>query len=231
MKKPYLITVCSFTLGVKRYLSTLHRLEDSASVVFVDCEPHTHDIAGFRGFTRDFRHIKEDMPYPGHHGRWFLVPEDLDPNRWWIFTDTHDVIFQAPIPDLDQYGNIDVFVQAEGMTHENNWFWKKCIDERWPELKYLYPMPVYCCGVTAMRGHVFRDYQRFLSQWKPEIWDQLPFNTFLSTVTYGNLPKLSAALFDNFNKRLYRTGETFKWTKTGEIPAIVHGNGSSKEWL
>ncbi len=52
---------------------------------------------------------------------------DLDPDRWWIFTDTSDVIFQRPVPDLDIFGK-PILVCNERQLHDNA-FWYPVIHQ------------------------------------------------------------------------------------------------------
>jgi hypothetical protein len=232
MKKPYLISVASSTLGVhKNYIRTLPNLKDSVELVYVDCDPCIPDPGVLEEHLKDVRYIKARVRYPGHHHRWQLIPNDLDQDRWWIFTDNHDVIFQGPIPDLDQFG-ADILVQAEGMTHEENGVWKNCLETRWPELRNLLALPVYCCGVVAAKGCLLHRYKNWIYGFPPDVWDQLPFNEWLIGKNYADCPELSASLYDNlYADRLCRVGGFFTWVHTGVRPAIVHGNGSSKKDL
>lgn len=229
-KKPYLISLASFTPGVERYISSLKNLKDSVELVYVDFVKHLP--IPIRGLS-EVIYLKQPNGYPGHHRRWEFIPKFLEEDRWWIFTDTQDVIFQGPIPDLDSFG-ADILVQYEGMTHEENGVWNQCITERWPSMSNLLPLPVYCCGVFATRGHMIREYQDYIKGYKEEIWDQIPFNQWIQDKSYKDCPELSAALFSNYYSGKLIDGHkpgSFAWKETGVVPAIVHGNGSSKELL
>jgi hypothetical protein len=230
MQKPYLISLASYTIGVDRYLASLDYLGDSVELIYVDFEPRvpTHD---YFEDLHDFRLYDPKKSYPGHHNRWKHIPDDLDQDRWWIFTDTQDVIFQRPIPDLDQFG-ADVLVQAEGMTHAENQVWRECIEGRWPEQANLLPLPVYNCGCWAARGHLMHGYKSYIAGYDAAMWDQIPFNQWLIGKNFKDCPELSAALYLSFySGRLSRLDGTYFWTGTGLVPSIVHGNGSSKEIL
>lgn len=238
MKKPYLISLASYTPGVDRYLDTLEKLEDSVELVYVNFKPglpiKSSEIAHTLPVT-DLLLVDPMHNYPGHHHRWKYVPEDLDWSRWCIFSDTQDVMFQGPIPNLDQFG-ADILTQAEGMTHEENSVWRHCLTQRWPQYGNLLKLPVYCCGTFAMRGHLLHEYKTYLKDYDPAVWDQIPFNEYILDKRHADCPQLSAAIYNNFYsgalvKSLTEDGTQFWWSETGVRPAIIHGNGSSKAEL
>lgn len=233
-KKPYLISLASHTDGCDRYLKSLHRLEDSVSLVYVEFAPHAWKFPVSACGLSDVRHIRHASPYPGPHPRWQYIPEDLDPNRWWVFADTADVLFQRPIPDLDQF-DADILVQCEGMTHAENPVWGPYIRDRYPQYSSLLPLPVLCCGVVACKGWQMLSFVNFIKGFDPNVWDQIPFNLWVRQFRYMDCRELSMALYGNaYDERgsVIRTADgSFLWGSPAIIPAIVHGNGAAKELL
>ena len=227
--KPYLISTCSYTPGVDRYIKSLSNLLETVELVYVDFTPHlVGEISGLSSVRR----IKEPRRYPGPQARWQHIPTDLDLDRWWIFTDTQDVVFQRPIEDLDRFDSRCVLVQYEGMTHAENGFWSGYIESR-SVYQNLLPLPVFCSGTVAAKGRVMMEFIKYIGNCDQTVWDQLHFNQWLIGRHVFNSQLLSAALYTNgYNGKLVKTisGE-FVWEDTGIVPAIVHGNGCSKELL
>src|SRR5918911_1238269 len=140
-KRPYLISCASRTDGVERYENTLKFLEGSVEPVTI-------------WFDK----------YPGHLYRFdVLLRKNLDQDRWWIFTDCVDVVFQAPIPDLDVCKH-DILVCDEKQIH-NNVFWRPYI-LRYPVFSPLLPFTSYNVGCQAMRGYAFMHFVRYLGQFR-----------------------------------------------------------------
>jgi len=216
----------------------LVELKDSVELVYVDFTPRIPQPYFAVPLTQ-FQHVISPKSYPGHHLRWKYIPENLEKDRWWIFTDTQDVIFQHEIPDLDEF-DADVLIQYEGMTHEQNGVWNLCIKDRWPQYSSLLEKPVYCCGVWAARGNVMYDYAtKYIPTYDPNVWDQIPFNMWLyeNGLTHKDCPELSAAMYSNYyTGKLAVSGNLkftreYSWTDSEIVPAIIHGNGCSKDLL
>lgn len=232
-QKPYLISLTSYGQGSDRYLASLPNLKDSVELIYVEFMPYTPTLifAASTGVSNVHR-VYQGISYPGASYRWRHIPEDLDLARWWIFTDTWDVVFQAPIPDLDQFGAADVLVQYEGETHAENGVWRPLIALS-PEMSNLLPLPVFCAGTIAAKGHLMKDLIDYLRKANPNIWDQLHFNQWLIGKNFKDCRELSVALYKNYYlwNISKSQGGKFIWDQSRIVPAIVHGNGSGKEFL
>ena len=113
--------------------------------------------------------IKADKNYPGNTGRHkdlynVLKQLEINKNAWCIFTDVHDVVFQAPLPKLPE--DADVLVCNEGKIFRDIEFWKMKMPKR------MWDYPAYNSGVWAMRYSVLMDYWKSLmNQWdKFYVW-------------------------------------------------------------
>ncbi len=230
--KPYLISLASDSLGVERYLSSLWNLKDSVDWVNVEFKPYFSS-----GLKRAVgRTISAGHQYPGHLFRWNYIPQDLDPDRWWIFTDTADVIFQAPIPDLDETGK-KIIVAYEGISFAENGFWTGLI-EHYPQFKNLLEQPVFNVGCWAMRGDEARDFIAYLKARRKEgmhqACEQLIYNQWLETKTpqiMGTHRNLMCTLYAGLERGfVHRDGGAFI-NQLGEPFSIVHANGNTKNYL
>ena len=237
MKKPYLISLSSFTPGVERYLKTMGELQDSVEPVFVDLYPHipTQFLCYFQDFNRYWYHCVPEA-YPGNHSRMKYIPANLEEDRWWIFTDTHDVIFQSRIPDLDEY-DVDVLLANEGENWEESGLWVnylKKVKELGSAMDELNRTPIYNGGCFAMKGHIFKQYVNYLTNHEAfktgQFSDQPLLNLFALKQKSSDCP----ALFMTIYKHMYNKNgscEDGVFIRDGFIPSIVHGNGCGKDFL
>lgn len=230
MQRPYLIAMASDCDGVDEFFSSLYRLEDSVELVFISFLPYFKPFRTY-GISRA-RLISTGEKWRGNQYRWAYLPEDLDPDRYWIFTDVADVRFQGPVPDLDFYLG-SVLTQYEGLTHADTPIWKDCIEHRFTQFKHLLPARVMNGGGWAAKGWDMKKFAKILLDSDPAIWDQLTFNDWLQYNHHQDCPELFGALYNNYySGDLIKNGTVFHWAKHGGItPAIVHGNGCSKNVL
>ncbi len=226
--KPYLISLASYTEGVKRYLESLKNLENSVDWVSVEFEPYLPSLAVF---------YRQPCPYPGNLYRFDYLPKNLDSNRWWIFTDTADVIFQRPVPNLDQDA-VEVWVAPESEIHGNNGVWRGFI-ERYPCAHRLLDQPIYNMGGWAMKGDKAAELVEYLKQNRAKFnchpnSDQVLYNLWLldqPKEIIGVHPTLLVAMYANIEKGVVRKENGLWVNERGEPYCICHFNGSTKEFL
>jgi hypothetical protein len=177
-------------------------------------------------------------PYPGHMHRFdVLLERALDRDRWWIFTDCVDVIFQAPVPDLDEC-NHDVLVCDEKQIH-NNVFWRPYIDQ-YPVFKRLLPFTSYNAGCQAMKGHAFTSFIQYMMLFReqlgpcaPQFLEQLIYNMWIQDHRYSiaEHPNLFTTLLLNMTQDYVEFRDGLFVNPLREVFSIVHANGISKGWL
>jgi hypothetical protein len=101
--------------------------------------------------------VKMDKEYAGNTGKHRdlakVIPtmKDWQPNDWVIFTDVHDVVFQAPIPKLP---NLTLLTSCEGKKFGEIDFWR----DRMPAEYHSWT--AYNVGTFAIR------YELLLQFWK-----------------------------------------------------------------
>lgn len=210
MKKPYLISICSYAPELDNYTKSLSKLEDSVEPVSVILKS-----------------------YPGHLLRWDYMPKDLDRERIFIFTDSFDVIFQKPIPTLSpDY----IYVADEGEIFKNNGFWRSKMKNH-PQFDILYDKPIYNIGSFACTGKRMDSFVSFSQTsrigFKLGSTDQLLFNLWLQKpenhVLLKEIPDLFTSIYANMEKGLTVLNEKNQFVnQNGELYSIVHFNGGTK---
>lgn len=217
--KPYLLTLSSHTSGMPRFLESLKHID--VEHIAVQFNPTTPEIKSY---------YEPGISYPGHIQKYGHVPLDLDQERYIIFTDTDDVIFQKGLPEL---GEFDLYLAAENVIHRGSW-WEPYINEH-PVFEELLDKQIYNSGSWAMKAkHLYAllDFQQEIG-----IFDRLCqcyFNLFIyrhpELTRYENID-----LFCTLHANMYRPevvkGEDGIWRNNGEIITCVHANGSTKEHL
>lgn len=222
-KKPYLVSIASFTEGAEpeeyvrgynRYYETLKNLKDSVEHIDVR-------LSG----------------YPGHVERWQFFPKGLDPSRWVIFTDTPDVIFQAPIPDLDAEGK-EIYAAWEGENHQDNAWWVEKFKTIWSGYTDLLDKPVYNAGTWAMKVPYAQMWVERINNiyWGGDrngMCEQAEYCRWLNSHgdKVGVHPSLMSVLHANLSKgNIVKRGNLFM--NRDNIPySIIHGNGDTKKFL
>ncbi len=239
--RPYLITSTNDIPGKDRWVASLQRtLGDSVQPAIIMWEPH---------FAVPGDWIVRKMPqrYPGNLARFLpLLDMDLERDRWFLFTDTADVLFQAPLPALDQ-GEAKVLVAGEGERHDENDFWQPHL--ALPLFADLAAAPIYNAGTWAAVGHLFMHFVQSLSEMQEEcrrhgwpvlqIYDQLIFNKWIQAnrAFCAEMDTLFCTLYANytgprFNGRGEARLEEGRFVNRCGAPyAIVHANGSTKALL
>jgi hypothetical protein len=219
MNKPYLLTISSHTEGFPRLLESLKHID--AEHIIVQFQPTTPGLASY---------IEYDEPYPGHIQKYAYIPRDLDPERYIIFTDTDDVIFQKELPEL---GEFDLYLAPENVIHRGSW-WEPYIAEH-PEFESLLDKPIFCSGTWAMKVKTLYELLDF--QQKVGIFGNLCqcyFNLFIYSredLTRSEDIGLFCSLHANMHRADVVKGEDGIWRHNGEVIVCVHANGSLKAHL
>lgn len=229
--KPYLISLASYTKGVDQYLSSLKNLGDSVEWIDIEFLPYFPEYDG--------KKILPPVLYPGHLGRFIVLGQLIDSGlelaleNWWIFTDTGDVRFQAPIPDL---GTEDViYVTPENIKHKDAEWWAQMARND-KSFEPLMELPVYNMGTVAMKGHRFYEFLCYLKEqsagFKQNLthyYDQPIFNFWLQRHMdkLRVKPEFMSCLFDNLGKTVTeRDGQYFY---SDQLISIVHANGGAQK--
>jgi hypothetical protein len=184
----------------------------------------------FQPYTEGLKSYKEyQQPYPGHLQRYNFVPKDLDKDRYILFTDTDDVVFQKPLPENLEY---DIYLACENVIHVDT-VWNRFF-EKYPPFQPIQYREVYNCGTYLMKVDLFYRYIDFLNNYRVDDFSkynfqQLHFNLFLllnSDLSRVIDLSLFCPLYANFEKGLCYKDEKGIWrTKGGDIISCVHGNG------
>jgi len=219
---PYLLTISSNMPNTQRFLDSVKEID--VEHISVQFKPY---------YYKEIAYKLLPFPYPGNLARFKFVPENLDPNRFLIFTDTDDVIFQKDLPYLDFFDN-EIYVADEHELHKNS-YWKSYCD-KYSEFKCLLDRTIYNEGCFAMKVFVFYDLIKYINSrfdyYFPRNIDQLLFNKWLikwATISSDN--SLFSTLYNNINKGFIEKIDGVWKTKKGEVISVVHGNGSTKNLL
>lgn len=184
-------------------------------------------------FKDSFDHQVTSLPvYPGNVQRFFLIPEITDDNGWYIFTDTSDVIMQAPIPSLEGIKG-SIIVANENEIHANS-FWGEYMKG---EFASLADKTIYNAGSFAMRGKQLKEFIALLEKHtqKPHLpfVDQLVLNLFCqkNKTLLVEHPTLFTTLYANMDKGIIMKRGN-QWINSSLQPFVfVHANGSYKKFL
>jgi hypothetical protein len=124
--KPTIIGAFSCTKKSYGYLHTLGEyVGDSADAILLQYK--TKGDTGHVQVPSNTQLVVMDKPYAGNTGKHRdlakVIPtiKDWRPDDWVIVTDVHDVVFQAPIPELP---NNTILTSCEGKTFGEIDFWR-----------------------------------------------------------------------------------------------------------
>lgn len=241
MTRPYLITSLNEMPGKERWVrSAIECLGDSVQPVVIMWQPE---------FEAPSHWIVRRMarPYAGHLQKLTpLLDMDLDLDRWFIFTDGSDVLFQAPLPNLDAAG-YRILLSNEGIRHCDSDFWRPHLSL--PPYSSLADAPIYNVGSWAAIGHEFVGFLRYLEKalvscrergWPVfHVHEQLIYNRWVQGrgEMCGEMAGLFCTLYANYTGPAFNGHGTARLvdgrfvTADGRPYAIVHANGSTKEML
>lgn len=216
---PYLLTLASDMPGADRFYDSIKCLGkvEHVAVQFLPFSKRT--------FSRS---ITNNIPFPGHFNKWKYVPNDLDPERYIIFSDTSDVIFQWALPKFEY----DLYLAPEAVEHWDT-MWKEHI-EKFPAFATLMYKEVMNCGTFAMKVKTMYEYRDFIMNFDSQgygKWDyrleQLYFNMFvymrhdLSKVIDRSI---FCPLFANTYHGIKKADDGL-WETENEVISCVHANG------
>lgn len=208
--KPFLVSIYSYTKGCDNYERTFPKVAES--VERVNCRLNR---------------------YPGHLYRWDKMPQNLDRNRVFIFTDTADVVFQKPFPPLDPQ---KIYVANEGETFGQSGLWRSLM-RRYPEFAVLSDETDYNVGSFACGGILMDNFIEFLKAHRNDSrrmsLEQPIFNLWLRQPNIWpritEVPDLFCSVYANFEHNLAGIKNERVVNRNGEIFTVVHFNGSMKE--
>lgn len=236
-QRPYLLYLGSDCFGVEKYIHSMPKLGDSVEPIMVQFIPHFKTaIPILDNYFMDAKIYLTPVPYPGHLRRWDHVPMNLDRSRYVIFTDGADVIFQTPIPLLDQK---KIFVSDEGITFGENGFWMGVIKE-YPKFAFLEKEKVYNVGTFAMPLEDLERWIHFIQENREGVTnqavEQLLFNMWIrqpeirfKVVAH---PFLFGTLYANLEKKIITQLTNVGFINNdGDLFPIVHANGNMKCFL
>lgn len=220
---PYLLTLASDMEGTDRFLDSLENTTPMEHIP-VQFQPWNNKILA-KNIANLYCH---DIPFPGHFNKWKYVPEGLDLERYVIFSDTSDVVFQEGLPRLEY----DLYLAPENVDHRNT-MWKEHI-EKFPSLAPLMDREVLNCGTFAMKVKTMYEYRDFIYSFDKEgygSWEwkleQIYFNMFvylrkdLSRVLDRTI---FCPLFANTFHGVKKAKDGI-WEDNGKIISCVHANG------
>jgi hypothetical protein len=213
----YLLTLSSHTKGMPRFLESLKNI--NVEHIAIQFNPVTSNLKSY---------VHHDIPYPGHIQKYAFVPRDLDPERYVVFTDTDDVIFQKDFEEFDS----DLHLAPENVIHKGSW-WEPYIKQN-PVFSDLLDKGIYNSGCWAMKvKHLYDllDHQQKIGSFGNLC--QCYFNSFIHSredLSRNEDLSVFCALHANIHRKdVYK--EDGIWKFRGKVITCVHANGSLKEYL
>lgn len=255
MSKPTIITSYSYTKGCEQYFKSFSE-NVKANMIVIAFDEFREEIHP----KNNCKIYKYEKGYPGNTGR--LLPilrilkrDDFDLSGWFIFTDTHDVVFQTDIPELNTI-NKSIIACPEDISFGKSDFWKLRVP------KNMYNLQVFNVGSFAMRGfqlvkfleQVQSEWNHVVDEYTSKSDDRFPqdtiifrdrlgnqFNSFADTIIFNRFidqniddvlvhPTLFTCLAHNLeSRRTHQKKDDMYYNEEHEIFAIVHKNGSTKD--
>jgi hypothetical protein len=219
---PYLLTISSKTSHIDRFLKSLNNIDfEHISIQF---RPYWNEKSAYKTYP---------MPYPGNLARFKYVPDNLDKNRYLVFSDTDDIIFQKDFPYI-HFSNFNVFVASEGIKHKDSYWKSYC--EKYDDFKELSDMDIFNAGCFAMKVSLFYDLIDYINfyfeKYYPMRVDQLIFNKWLKRQErVCSDGRVFSTLYNNIDNGNIKKENNIWYTKWGEVISCVHANGSFKDKL
>jgi len=205
--KTYLVALTSDVEGLKEnYLDSISNLGDSVEQKMVKFDKYPNNLRRFDSF-----------------------PEFNDDDMV-IFTDTSDVIFQKPIPKLEN----KIYVSPEMDTWGANNWWKPYLDKF--AFKELDGTPIYCMGTWAMPYSEVKDLLKFIREHEYRFdhaffSDQILFNWWLLDKTISIEPTLFGTLYSSYSKGIIKLDHGIFYDDQDGVISIIHANGNNKQLL
>ena len=221
--KPYLLTMTSYISGVQDYLDSMVNLDQSVDPLVFSYNPQVPS-------GQHYTVYRTDHPYRGNFMRFADFPTDLDPERMVIFTDAADVIFQAPIPPLEN----KIYVCPEYDTFgKHSWFHSYFEQYNFHDLD---DAQIFNMGTWAMPFRKAQELVAFLYKNRDlfEMWwgaDQPLYNLWLKGQLFDIHPSLMGCLYNGYWSGEIEKQDGIFYTRQGLPLSIVHANGNSKPLL
>lgn len=211
--RPYLLSVATRVPSDVMYYGTVKNLENSV----------------------EFKPIVLDK-YPGNLERFFHIPEDINLERMVIWTDTADVLFQCPIPHLEE----KIYTTPEfGFWDQNEWFTPN-LQKMFPDiLKELGHSMIINAGTFAMPGYKLMELVEFLKKnagrMQNATWaDQPLYNLWLKQQLPGSVVVQSDfmnCLYESWPKQFTAWQDGIFVNEDLNPISIVHANGNTRDVL
>lgn len=221
---PYLLTLSSHTPGIDRFLESTGNAGELEHIP-VQFQPWSNKLL-VENIANIYCH---NFEYPGHIEKFQYVPDILDPERYVVFTDTDDVLFQKELPNFTE----DMHIAPENVLHKHTIY--QPFLEQHPQYAYLLEKPVFNSGCFAMRVPVFYEYTKHLTksaQKIPTRLNQVFFNDFVYNSGHSIKadPTVFCPIYANLHQDTLKKIDG-KWFYNKELVSCVHGNGWTKEIL
>jgi hypothetical protein len=208
--------------------------------------------------------IKYKKEYPGNTGKHKDFREIISPllerDTWCIFTDMHDVIFQAPLP---KFPDTEILIASEAKKFGDVGYWKEIFPAD------VWDMDVYNVGCFAMKRSLLQDFWDYIyenwmqfHQWyksksvarigngdtfpfnvpfhekvRVEMaimfnghYDTLSFNRFIRKHKTSELPSLFACYAYQVEMGVIEDKDG-KLYQNGKLTSVAHYNGSMKKYI
>ena len=226
--KTFLISITSDCEGVKEnYLDTVANIGDSAEIIMVSFLPYPPHA--------DIHIIPVGVSYPGNLRRFDYFPKGFRDDDMIVFTDASDVIFQAPIPQLNP--NVIYLANEYEKWGGDNWWTDKLKEYDFNDLDGTY---IYNMGTWAMSYKNVKSLLTYISENKIRFnnWvasDQVLFNMWLAegvtrTETISPLTPF-ACLYNGLKLGKFKKKKGKFYDEFDNLVPIVHANGNNKDLL
>lgn len=212
--KPYLLTLASYTPGIKRFLKSLQNI--NVEHLAVQFEPKA-DVKSYESY---------DFAYPGHINKYNFVPKGLNPNRYLIYSDTDDVIFQRELPEFEA----DMILAKENVKFKYTIYHDTI--KRHKEFEGMMESEAYNSGLYAMKVPIFYDWVGYLLDFPVKTkLNQLIFNKFINQRDYSISDNLECfcPLFANIHHSVDKKNGL--WVVNKKLISGIHANGWTKRLL
>ena len=230
--KPYLVTQSSYTPTTTLFLESFPKISSSVEYYNFQVKPYWPILPKAK------QTIYTERQYRTYANKFVGLDTSLfDDDRYVIFTDTSDVLFQDNVPDdLVE----DIYITSENIIHDGEpnggSFWRQQVQ---PDSSYEYLMDkmIYNSGTFAMKGYLFKQFisffEKIVSQ-EQVIYDQLIFNHFIYSEYKQQVyehRKLFMCGYKNIELGLMRKQDGIWVNDKNEIISICHFCGSTKKYI
>jgi putative sugar O-methyltransferase len=233
--KTVVMTGCSYTPGVERWVESLMKAMPEVQPVIIMYEPYFEVPEGVIV-------LKQQGRYPSNVGRFLIAKElieSIGPERLVMYTDCHDVYFQSHVADPAPG---KVTASPEGLLFKDSSFWKPYI-EQMPKYSSLLEKEILNVGFIYCDGKDFLEFMGLLFGRQLQnnmVEDQLIFNEWLYSTGKISVDDRILTLFGRYSGVEYpeipKLNETIKiedakFVDDKGLFSVVHANGSTKPFL